>query len=140
MDSCCTLDALPTYPWFSHLERAQQKLMWRLAGDAVVGRREELLADLESVPMQGHGTLTLDPDLPLPGWYTAYDIHIQPGSFHADDMSAYVYEMGARVIMLCDHDGYKFHRCSPRPRFLTSRAPPASSTSAAASARAPGRW
>ncbi len=105
-----TLHSLPTYPWFSHVERAQQKLMWRLAGDAVVGRREELLADLESVPMQGHGTLTLDPGLLLPGWYTAYDIHIQPGSFHSDDMSAYVYEMGARVVMLRDNDGYKFHR------------------------------
>jgi SAM-dependent methyltransferase len=104
------LHVLGTYPWFSHLERSQQKMLWRLAGDAVVRRREELVADLESVPMQGHGTLTLDPDVELPTWYTDYDIHIQPGSFYSDDMSAYVYEMGARVVMLRDNDGYKFHR------------------------------
>jgi ubiquinone/menaquinone biosynthesis C-methylase UbiE len=105
-----TLHSLPTYPWFSHIERSQQKLMWRLAGDAVVSRRDELVADLESVPMEGHGTLTLDADVALPGWYTDYDIHIQPGGFSSDDMSAYVYEMGARVVMLRDNDGYKFHR------------------------------
>ncbi|SDE69447.1 Methyltransferase domain-containing protein [Blastococcus fimeti] len=104
------LHALPTYPWFSHLERSQQKMSWRLAGDAVVGRRDELVADLESVPLRGHGTLELDPTVALPSWYTDYDIHIQPGSFYSDDLSAYVYEMGARVVMLRDNDGYKFHR------------------------------
>lgn len=104
------LRALPTYPWFSHLERAQQKMLWRLAGDSVVRRRDELLHELEQVPLRGVGTLKLDEDVRLPGWYTDYDIHVQPGSFFSDDMSAYVYEMGARVVMLRDNDGYKFHR------------------------------
>lgn len=105
-----TLHGLPSYPWFSHIERAQQKLMWRLAGDAVMARRDELVADLDTVPDNGLGSLTLDPDLELPSYYTDYDIHVQPGSFYSDDMSAYVYEMGARVVMLRDNDGHKFHR------------------------------
>ena len=100
---------LPSYPWFSHLERVQQKMLWRTAGDAVLRRRAELVEVLDSAPAEGLGSLTVDPDLELPGWYTDYDIHVQPGSFFSDDMSAYVYEFGARIVMLRDNDGYKFH-------------------------------
>ncbi|MEO3854290.1 methyltransferase domain-containing protein [Acrocarpospora sp. B8E8] len=103
------LRELDLYPWYSHLERVQQKMLWKIAGDAVLRRRADLLAQYD----QGSevlGSLTLDPDLELPSWYTDYDIHIQPGSFYSDDMSAYVYEFGARIVMLRDNDGYKFHR------------------------------
>lgn len=103
------MQSLPTYPWFSHLERVQQKMLWRAAGDAVVRRRHDLVGDLDAAPSDGVGTLQLDADLELPGWYTDYDIHIQPGSFFSDDLSAYVYEFGARIVMLRDNDGYKFH-------------------------------
>ena len=55
-------------------------------------------------------------------------------------MSAYVYEFGARIVMLRDNDGYKFHQLFTRTA-LPDRPPrPGSSTSAAASARAPARW
>lgn len=104
------LRELPLYPWFSHLERVQQKMLWKVAGDAVLSRREELAEQLAAVPAAPAGSLALDPDLALPDWYTDYDIHIQPGGFFSDDMSAYVYEFGARIVMLRDNDGYKFHR------------------------------
>jgi ubiquinone/menaquinone biosynthesis C-methylase UbiE len=100
----------PAYPWFSHLERAQQKMLWRLAGDIVVERRDEFVRELDDVPAEGHGWLELDPDLALPEWYTDVDIHLQAGSFFGDDSSGFVYELGARVVMLRDNDGYKFHR------------------------------
>ena len=100
---------LPSYPWFSHLERVQQKMLWRAAGDAVVRRRHELVADLDAAPSEGVGSLQLHPELDLPQWYTDHDIHVQPGSFFSDDLSAYVYEFGARIVMLRDNDGYKFH-------------------------------
>lgn len=104
------LHDLSLYPWFSHLERAQQKMMWRAVGDAVLRRRGELAEQLAELPEERLGSLELDADVPLPGWYTEYDIHIQPGSFFSDDLSAYVYELGARIVMLRDNDGYKFHR------------------------------
>lgn len=104
------IQGLPTYPWFSHLERAQQKLMWKAAGDAVVSRRAELLEQMADLPTSPLGSLTINSDLELPTWYTDYDIHLQPGSFYSDDLSAYVYEFGARIVMLRDNDGYKFHR------------------------------
>ncbi|WP_432826156.1 class I SAM-dependent methyltransferase [Dactylosporangium sp. CA-092794] len=104
------LHELRLYPWFSHLERTQQKMLWRTAGDAVLARGEELTGELSAVPGSARGTLELSPGFELPDWYTAYDIHIQPGSYFSDDLSAYVYELGARIVMLRDNDGYKFHR------------------------------
>lgn len=104
------LKELPLYPWFSHIERAQQKLMWKAAGDAVVARRDALIDQMDDLPSAPLGSLAVDADLDLPTWYTDYDIHIQPGSFYSDDLSAYVYEFGARIVMLRDNDGYKFHR------------------------------
>jgi ubiquinone/menaquinone biosynthesis C-methylase UbiE len=104
------LHQLSLYPWFSHLERVQQKMLWKLAGDAVLRRRKELLDQLADLPAERRGSLELDANLRLPDWYTEYDIHIQPGGFFSNDLSAYVYEFGARIVMLRDNDGYKFHR------------------------------
>ena len=104
------LRELSLYPWFSHLERVQQKMLWKTAGDAVFSRRERLLAQLETSPDQRLGSLSLNSAVELPAWYTDFDIHIQPGGFFSDDLSAYVYEFGARIVMLRDNDGYKFHK------------------------------
>lgn len=109
-EAVAQLHELSLYPWFSHLERIQQKMLWRSTGDAVLRRGDELMAQLEDLPAQQRSTLTLDPDLALPSWYTDYDIHVQAGGVYSDDLSAYVYELGARIVMLRDNDGYKFHR------------------------------
>jgi len=108
-EATAALHDLPLYPWFSHLERQQQKMMWRIAGDAVLRRRDTWAGDL-ATERPGPGSLTLDPAIALPAWYTDVDIHIQPGATYIDDASALMYEMGARVVMLRDNDGYKFHR------------------------------
>lgn len=100
---------LSLYPWFSHLERAQQKMLWRLASDVVLENESDLLQDLANVPAILFGSLTLNPELSLPDYYTAVDIHMQPGSFFSDDLSAFIYQFGARIVMLRDNDGYKFH-------------------------------
>lgn len=100
------LPELTLYPWFSHLERAQQKMMWWAASDAVLAR-PDLLPPADPA---GPGSLELDADLALPAWYTDVDIHIQPGGVWGDDRSAHIYELGARIVMLRDNDGYKFHR------------------------------
>ncbi|AWL42313.1 MULTISPECIES: methyltransferase domain-containing protein [Streptomyces] len=109
-DATGRLRELRLYPWYSHLERVQQKMLWKTVGEAVVSRAGELREQLDELPDTPQGTLELDSDVELPDWYTDYDIHIQPGSFYSDDLSAYVYELGARIVMLRDNDGYKFHR------------------------------
>ena len=104
------LKKLSLYSWFSHLERIGQKMMWRLGSDVVFKNSDELLTQLSSSKAAGKGSLTLDPNLQLPKWYTDTDIHMQPGSFYSNDLSGYVYQFGARIVMLRDNDGYKFHK------------------------------
>ncbi|MFA5919564.1 MAG: class I SAM-dependent methyltransferase, partial [Candidatus Nanopelagicaceae bacterium] len=103
------MKSLSLYPWFSHLERAQQKMLWRLACDVVLENESVLLRDLASVPNLLLGSLDLNSELLLPDYYTAVDIHMQPGSFFSNDLSAFIYQFGARIVMLRDNDGYKFH-------------------------------
>jgi ubiquinone/menaquinone biosynthesis C-methylase UbiE len=97
----------PVYPWFSWLERASQKLLWRTVSDAVDANADEppTTQDEGSV-----GELVLDPHLPLPDWYTSVDIHIQPGGIWSTDEAARVYELGAKLVMLGDNDDFAFHR------------------------------
>lgn len=104
------MKAMSLYSWFSHLERIGQKMMWRLGSDVVFRCSDELLEQINSVAAVGTGSLKLDPDLQLPKWYTDTDIHMQPGSFYSNDLSGYVYQFGARIVMLRDNDGYKFHK------------------------------
>jgi ubiquinone/menaquinone biosynthesis C-methylase UbiE len=103
-DVAAEVHALPAYPWFAFLERASQKMLWRDVSDVVTAH-----------PAAPHGTITgpatlaLDPGLPLPDWYTDWDIHIQPGGVWRNDASADVYELGAKLVMLGVNDDYTFH-------------------------------
>lgn len=108
-DAIGVVRRLPLYPWFSWVERGQQKMMWRAVSDTVAARWDELSRQLREVPTAPVGSLTLDPGLRLPDWYTAYDIHLQPGGVWGDDAAAFVYEEGAQIVMLRENDEYLFH-------------------------------
>lgn len=94
----------PLHPWFAWSERASQKALWRAVGDA--------LSDAPAIVLPDNpiGSLTLDPDLALPDWYTDWDIHVQPGGVWRTDRSALVYELGAKLVMMGGNDDYAFHR------------------------------
>lgn len=98
------IHALPSYGSFAWLERGTQELLWRAVNDAL-GHE----APADDGPM-GDSTLTLDPHLALPSWYTDWDIHLQPGGIWSSDRAAYVYELGAKLVMLGENDDYQFHR------------------------------
>ncbi len=72
----------PYYQFWSAMQRNSQELMW----DSVVDTVERTLPDLiEGAPLQQPmGSLTLDPDLSMPAYLTSYDIHLQPGGYHAE--------------------------------------------------------
>lgn len=108
-DAARRLRRLPLYAWFSHLERQQQKMLWRVMAD-IVAKRDHMVADNLAVTTESRGQLQLDSQLALPRWYTDVDIHLQPGALFTADASAFIYELGARVVMLRDNDGYKFHK------------------------------
>lgn len=59
------------------------------------GKRADLLASLDQADLPD-GMLTLDPDLELPRYYKAVDIHQHPGGVWGDDIAGFVYERGAR--------------------------------------------
>ncbi len=97
-------DALPAYRWFAWLERGAQQMLWRAVGDAVRAGERSIAAPAAPA------TVTLDPGLELPAWYTGCDIHVQPGGVWRDDEAALIYELGAKLVMLGENDDYRFHR------------------------------
>jgi len=91
--------------WFAWIERGSQKLLWRSVLSVVRAHAEPL----DSPADVTIGSLTLDPDVALPAWYTAVDFHVQPGGVWSGDEQARVYELGAKLVMLGSNDDYAFH-------------------------------
>jgi 2-polyprenyl-3-methyl-5-hydroxy-6-metoxy-1,4-benzoquinol methylase len=73
----------PYFRAFSLLNRATQELLWDTVGESVERQLPALRAAGEKIPPAG-GTLTLDPDMVLPDYYTKVDVHVMPGSFHKE--------------------------------------------------------
>ena len=93
-----TLEDLTTYQYFAWLERHMQRMKY--SGRYGLARfydehRESFLARLGAVPLNDP-VLELDPELPLPKYYTDVDIHQHPGGVWSDDVAGLVYEHGAR--------------------------------------------
>jgi ubiquinone/menaquinone biosynthesis C-methylase UbiE len=99
------LRAAPLHRWFAWMERGAQKMLWRAVADAVARH-----APPRKTRKPGPATLERDPALKLPDWYTAWDIHVQPGGVWRNDASADIYELGAKLVMLGVNDDYIFHR------------------------------
>jgi len=96
----------PFYRAFSLLNRATQELLWDTVGESIERQLPALRLASADVPKAG-GSLTLDPSLVLPEYFTKVDIHVMPGSFHKEvsaegdlfagalyDRGVYVYAYG----------------------------------------------
>ena len=105
----------PYYQMWSTLLRTSQEMMW----DSVNVSVERQLPQLcERAAPNGStlGSLTLDPDLTIPAYHTAVDIHCQPGGYHTElgphdvaagatyDRGVYIYAM-SRLGPLNDEMG-----------------------------------
>lgn len=104
------VEALPLYPTFAWYERNIQKMMWRALTEACEAHRDQLIAALNAPVDSPIGSLRLDPALRLPEYYTSTEFHIQPGGVWSEDLNAFIYELGAKVIFLGKNDDYAFHR------------------------------
>ena len=73
----------PYYRWWSALQRTQQEMMWESVSSSVERQLPKLI---EQAKDHGSdlGTLSLDPDLNIPAYQTAVDIHCMPGSYHSE--------------------------------------------------------
>jgi ubiquinone/menaquinone biosynthesis C-methylase UbiE len=92
------VEDLTFYPFFAWLERHLQ--IAKYAGRYGLApyyaeRRETVLHDIDTVPA-GDPILELHPELPMPDYYRATDIHQHPGGVWSDDTAGLVYEHGAR--------------------------------------------
>lgn len=91
----------------SLIGRATQELLWDTVGESVERQIETL--NMKARPAEGAaGTLGLDPDMEMPDYIKAVDIHVMPGNFHTElgeddvlagalyDRGAYVFAYGSR--------------------------------------------
>lgn len=94
------------YQFWSAMQRRSQEMMW----DSVIApteRQWETLIDRareRAADCAVGGSLSLNPDLEVPRYHTAADIHIQPGGYHsefrADDVAAgALYEGGLPIYL-----------------------------------------
>lgn len=98
----------PFYQFWSAMQRRSQELLWESVVDpteralpALIDTAKRLAASAQS---GRRGTLRLDPNLPLPRYHAAVDIHLQPGGYHTeftdDDVAAgVIYDKGINLYM-----------------------------------------
>jgi SAM-dependent methyltransferase len=99
------LEADGYYQFWSALQRHSQEMMWKATQLPVERQLDALVARGQADP-GNPGSLTLDPDLPLPRYHAAVDIHCMPGGYHTEvtsddlasgavyDRAVYLYAMG----------------------------------------------
>lgn len=97
--------AEPYFQLYALANRTAQDLLWRSVIDSIERQLPELGATAETLHGK-HGSLQLDPDLAVPRYVTALDIHCMPGGYASDadpgqfaagalyDRGVYLYGMG----------------------------------------------
>lgn len=97
----------PYYQFWSALQRRSQEMIWDATLDPLDRQQGELAARFRELGPDNPerlGSLQLDPDLPVPRYLSAADIHLQPGGYHTDrcddDVTAgALYETGLQIYL-----------------------------------------
>lgn len=82
---------VPYYQFWSALLRRSQEMMWDCGVDVTERQLDKLIASFRKIRDQDNavnGSLRLDPDLPIPQYLTAVDIHSQPGCYHTEQVES----------------------------------------------------
>jgi len=95
----------PHYQMFSALLRTSQEMMWSSCQIPVERDLQALNQGINKKRSKPRGSLRLTPDLEVPKYHTAVDIHCQPGGYHsefdADDSSAgMVYDRAVHIYAM----------------------------------------
>lgn len=91
---------LTLYQYNRAVQQASQELMWRVIYESLEPRRAELTEELNRPTANELGSVETDPDLELPKYYTAVDFHLQPRSYHGDELAGVVYDIGVPIYVL----------------------------------------
>ncbi|MGQ4649391.1 methyltransferase domain-containing protein [Lyngbya aestuarii] len=92
----------PYYKWESALKRISQEMIWDSVSISIERQLPKLVEQAKN-KTQPIGSLSLNPNLPIPAYHTAVDLHCMPGGFHTefteDDVSAgAVYDIAAQLF------------------------------------------
>ena len=94
------------YQFWSATQRRSQETMWESVIEPTERELDGLIARYRKLSAErpAGGTLSLDPQLEVPRYHTAVDIHIQPGGYHTEfvdeDVAAGVlYEGGLPIYI-----------------------------------------
>ncbi len=73
----------PHNQWWGSMLRTTQEMLYQNVGPSIERQLPELVDKFRE--REGKlGSLTLDPDLPLPKYHSAVDIHCKPGGYHTE--------------------------------------------------------
>ena len=94
------------YQFWSAMQRRSQEMMWESVAEPAERQLDELIARAGQLAADrpAGGSLELDPELPIPRYHTAHDIHLQPGAYHSEftegDVAAgAIYEAGLPIYI-----------------------------------------
>lgn len=94
------LRPMTLYKYNRAIQRVSQDLMWAVIYESLEPRRGELTEELNRPTENALGSVELNPHLELPEYYTAVEFHLQPRSYHGDDLAGIVYEIGVPIYVL----------------------------------------
>jgi SAM-dependent methyltransferase len=96
----------PYYRMWGALRRISQEMLWESVNESVERQLPELIVRSQQLHNTAIGSLMLNPDLQVPAYHTAVDIHCMPGGYHSEyyendlaagatyDRGVYLYAMG----------------------------------------------
>ena len=74
----------PYYRMWGALRRTAQEMLWDSVNSSVERQLPELMTRSQQLHEQAIGSLTLNPDLEVPAYHKAVDIHCMPGGYHSE--------------------------------------------------------
>jgi SAM-dependent methyltransferase len=94
------LRPMTLYKYNRAIQRASQELMWAVVFESLEPRRAALTEELNRPTENALGSLELDPDLEMPEYYKSVEFHLQPRSYHGDDLAGVVYDVAVPIYVM----------------------------------------
>jgi SAM-dependent methyltransferase len=94
------LRPMTLYKYNRAIQRASQELMWAVIYKSLEPRRTKLTEELNRPTENALGSVEVNPDLELPEYYTAVEFHLQPRSYHGDELAGVVYDIGVPIYVM----------------------------------------
>lgn len=104
------LNPRPIVRSFKRFTRTSQEMNWSAVVETYRKQEAALVAELDAYERRRPGTVTTNPALPLPHYFSGTEFHIQPGSYHADPLAGYIYHYGTKVFYMGNNDGDERHK------------------------------